>query len=116
MIVVAIISLLAVIALPSFVRARKRTQATYIKSDLRLIDGAVDQYALEFNRSNGTLSFATLVPYFKAQTRLAGSGGTDIMGNSFSRFQIGTVPLVSSVTVQLFSDVCDVSFWSPYYP
>ena len=54
MIVVAIIALLAAIAVPGFIRARKRSQATRILEDLRLIDAAVDQYAVETNKKGGT--------------------------------------------------------------
>ena len=53
MIVVAIIALLAAIAVPGFLRARKRSQASRILNDLRMIDAAVDQYAIETNRSAG---------------------------------------------------------------
>ena len=53
MIVVAIIALLAAIAVPGFLRARKRSQASRVLNDLRLIDAAVDQYAIENNRSTG---------------------------------------------------------------
>ena len=49
MIVVAIIALLAAIAVPNFLRARKRSQATRILEDLRQIDSAIDQYAIEEN-------------------------------------------------------------------
>ena len=51
MIVVAIIALLAAIAVPGFLRARKRSQASKILNDLRMIDAAVDQYAIETNRT-----------------------------------------------------------------
>ena len=51
MIVVAIIALLASIAVPGFLRARKRSQASRIMNDLRLIDNAVDMYAIENNKS-----------------------------------------------------------------
>ena len=53
MIVVAIIALLAAIAVPGFIRARKRSQATRMLEDLRLIDAAVDQYAVETNKKGG---------------------------------------------------------------
>jgi prepilin-type N-terminal cleavage/methylation domain-containing protein len=43
MIVVAVIALLAAIAIPGFLRARKRSQAVQVKNDLRLIDDAVAQ-------------------------------------------------------------------------
>src|SRR4051794_3039838 len=54
MIVVAIIALLAAIAVPGFLRARKRSQASRVLNDLRLIDSAVDQYAIETNKSTGS--------------------------------------------------------------
>ena len=50
MIVVAIIALLAAIAVPGFMRARKRSQASRILNDLRIIDSAIDQYAIENNK------------------------------------------------------------------
>src|ERR1700726_4450517 len=53
MIVVAIIALLAAIAVPGFLRARKRSQASRILNDLRMIDSAVDQYAVETGRTTG---------------------------------------------------------------
>ena len=53
MIVVAIIALLAAIAVPNFLRARKRSQATRILQDLRMIDSAIDQYAIETNKTTG---------------------------------------------------------------
>ena len=46
MVVVAIIALLASIAVPNFLRARKRSQATRMLEDLRIIDSAIDQYAI----------------------------------------------------------------------
>ncbi len=42
MIVFAIIALLAAVAVPGFLRARKRSQASRVVNDLRLIDAAVD--------------------------------------------------------------------------
>ena len=47
MIVVAIIGLLAVIAMPSFIKARTKTHANVIVNDFRIFDGAFQQYALE---------------------------------------------------------------------
>ena len=53
MIVVAIIALLAAIAVPGFLRARKRSQASRVLNDLRLIDNACDMYAIENNKATG---------------------------------------------------------------
>jgi prepilin-type N-terminal cleavage/methylation domain-containing protein len=53
MIVVAIIGLLAAIAIPNFVRARTSAQANACVNNLRQIDGAKQQWALE-TRQAGT--------------------------------------------------------------
>ena len=55
MIVVAIIGLLAAIAIPSFMRARQSSQATGCINNLRQIDAAKDQYAMEKGLTNGAL-------------------------------------------------------------
>ncbi len=47
MIVVAIIGLLATIAIPNFTRARLKTQQTACITNLKQIDGAKQQWALE---------------------------------------------------------------------
>ena len=39
--------------MPGFLRARKRSQASRILNDLRMIDAAVDQYAIETNKTTG---------------------------------------------------------------
>jgi len=53
MIVVAIIGLLAAIAIPSFMRARLTSQANACINNLRQIESAKDQYALENSLTNG---------------------------------------------------------------
>ena len=53
MVVVAIVALLAAIAVPGFLRARKRAQAAQIMNDLRMIDAAVAQYAIETGKKSG---------------------------------------------------------------
>jgi len=49
MIVVAIIGLLAAIALPNFVHARQTSQINACINNLRQIDAAIQEYALENN-------------------------------------------------------------------
>jgi len=55
MIVVAIIGLLAAIAIPNFVRARESAQTNACINNLRQIDGAKQQWALE-TRQQGNAS------------------------------------------------------------
>src|SRR5262245_22572301 len=52
MIVVAIIGLLAAIAIPNFVRARQTSQTNACINNLRQIDGAKQQWALESGKTS----------------------------------------------------------------
>jgi prepilin-type N-terminal cleavage/methylation domain-containing protein len=67
MIVVAIIGLLAAIAIPNFVKARASSQASACINNLRQIDSAANQFALEQRKSTGSaITFpADLTPYIK---------------------------------------------------
>ncbi len=68
MIVVAIIGLLAAIAIPNFVKARATSQTNICINNLRQIQGAVDQMAIERGLHTGsTFNFpADIMPYLKA--------------------------------------------------
>ena len=114
MIVVAIIALLASIAVPNFLRSRKRSQATQILEDLRVIDSAVDLYAIENNKAGGNPAFADIQAYIKNGTRLYLSGNKDIFRNSFDTFTVDTPPKVPASTFSSLSDVAPASFWSPH--
>ena len=68
MIVVAIIGLLAAIAIPNFVKARTTAQQKACISNLKQISGAVDQWALEYKKTNTdtyALTDATLLAFIK---------------------------------------------------
>ena len=67
MIVVAIIGLLAAIAIPNFVKARATAQANGCINNLRQIDAAASQFALETGKTTGSaINFPTdLTPYLK---------------------------------------------------
>ena len=120
MIVVAIIALLAAIAVPNFLRARKRSQATRILEDLRIIDSAIDQYAIEANKSGGaTVNWTDIQSYVKKGSIIYNSGGTDLLGTAFGNagtFSVDAIPKLSSTTFNKLSDVAPVDFWSPFYP
>src|SRR6201982_3143467 len=64
MIVVAIIGLLAAIAIPNFVKARQNSQTNACINNLRQIDGAKQQYALEQGKTGATaISTTDITPY-----------------------------------------------------
>lgn len=114
MIVIAIIALLASIAIPNWLRARKRSQATLVLENLRLLDGALDQYAMENYKNRGTADFSDLQHYLKTGTSLYDSAGKDMLGNDYGPFVVNEIPKVNSATYTEFSDVTDAGFWSPY--
>jgi prepilin-type N-terminal cleavage/methylation domain-containing protein len=114
MIVVAIIALLAAIAVPGFLRARKRSQATRILNDLRLIDAAVDQYAIETNKASGnTVAVTDWTNYLKKNSVLW-TTGADLFGNPYNGQTVDALPSVPGASKTALSDVVDNTFWSPY--
>ena len=116
MIVVAIIALLAAIAVPGFLRARKRSQASRILNDLRMIDSAVDQYAVETNRKSGdVVSVADWTNYLKKGSLLYNSGNS-LLGTAYGPQTVDTLPQVPSADLAVLSDVAGTGFWSPYGP
>jgi prepilin-type N-terminal cleavage/methylation domain-containing protein len=114
MIVVAIIALLAAIAVPGFLRSRKRSQASRIINDLRLIDSAVDQYAIETSKKTGDpVAVTDWTNYLKKDTNLF-SSGKDILGNDYGAQTVDILPQVPQSSKTSLSDVTDTAFWSPY--
>ena len=83
MIVVSIIALVAAMAVPNILRARKRSQATRILADLRIVDAAMDLYAIETNKGkDAPAEWADLQPYLKTNTVIYNSGGSGRAGQS----------------------------------
>src|SRR3982751_2079143 len=105
MIVVAIIALLAAIAVPGFLRARKRSQASKILNDLRMIDAAVDQYAIETAKTTGaTVDVTDWTNYVKKDTNLYTSG-KDMFGNDYGSQTVDSLPKVAASAYAGLSDV-----------
>src|SRR5881628_1872667 len=103
MIVVAIIALLAAIAVPGFLRARKRSQASKILNDLRMIDAAVDQYAIETNKkSNDVVGTADWTNYVKKGGALYNTGAT-LFGTAYGAQTVDIIPQVPSADYALLS-------------
>jgi len=86
MVVVAIIGLLAAIAIPNFVRARETAQLNSIISNLRITEGAKDQWALENKKGTGSTPVASdLAPYTKNITFPA----TGVVGETYNINAVG---------------------------
>ncbi len=90
MIVVAIIGLLAAIAIPNFVRARKQSQRSICINNLRMIDAAKQQWATENKKGDADEPSATEVGNYinKGYPRCPSSG-------TYTINQVSTDPVCS---------------------
>lgn len=114
MIVASVIALLAAICVPSFLRSRKRSQATRVLEDLRVLDQAIDQYAVETSKKAGMHPvFSDLQTYVKKNSRLYNTG-RDLFNRRYGPFTVDSYPRVPARTYAVLSDVADTNFWSPY--
>jgi prepilin-type N-terminal cleavage/methylation domain-containing protein len=114
MIVVVVVSLLAAIAAPGWLRARKRSQASRILEDLVQLDHAMDQYAVDNNAATGiNPNFTDLRNYVKTGSVLY-STGADLFGDLYGPFTVDSLVQVPLPAFQSLSDVAPASFWSPY--
>ena len=106
MIVVALIGLLAAIAVPSWHRALQNSQLHSIANNLRMLESAKAQYALEHRLATSqTIALSDLAPYLRAgqlpkpvaeETYSIGGGSTvaDLVQADFSGTLAGkTAPL-----------------------
>jgi prepilin-type N-terminal cleavage/methylation domain-containing protein len=120
MLVVAIISLLATLAIPNYLRARKRAQATRLYDDLRAVDHAMELYTIEHRRSGDEMLTPSDVEYLKLyvkdRTHLYQSLPNDMFQNPFKVTNLKTIPTLSIATFNVLSDVVPLEFWSPYTP
>ena len=91
MIVVAIIGLLAAIAVPNFAQARTNARRGTCVNNMRLIDAAKEQYALENNKdSTVTPVAADITAYLKSNTMPVCPGN-----GTYTIAAIGTKPSCS---------------------
>src|SRR5271170_4424599 len=95
MIVVAIIGLLAAIAIPNFVKARATSQANACINNLRQIDAAANEFALEAKLTTGaTINFpGDLTPYIKLNSanKIPGCPA----GGTYNDASVGAIPTCS---------------------
>jgi len=89
MIIVAILGLLAAIAVPNFVMARQYSQLNRIKENLRIIEGAKDQWALENKQSTGALPVATNLVSYMTKNRFPPAA---VVGETYRINPVGMSP------------------------
>jgi type IV pilus assembly protein PilA len=85
MIVVAIIGLLAALAIPGFVKARKQSQGRRILNDARQMDAAIDQWALETGQTDGNaIDTTAAATYLKTTWK-----SNDLLGHPYGVTVVG---------------------------
>jgi len=96
MIVVAIIGLLAALAIPGFVKARKQSQGRRIMNDARQMDAAIDQWALETGQTDGNAINTTgAATYLKTPWKTA-----DLLNNAYQVTVVGTTQISINATTK----------------
>jgi prepilin-type N-terminal cleavage/methylation domain-containing protein len=103
MIVVAIIGLLAALAVPSFIKVRKESQAKRIVNDARQIDAAIDTWALQAGAADGdAVDLVQAAQYTKSGT----INPNDVLGNPYLIGPVGETQMaVSAVTKSALAGV-----------
>jgi prepilin-type N-terminal cleavage/methylation domain-containing protein len=109
MIVVAIIGLLAALAIPGFVKARKQSQGRRALNDARQMDAAIDQWALEKGKKDGdTITTSEAATYLKGAWP-----SKDPLGYPYSHTAIGSNQVVISSSTKTALDGVGID-WGPY--
>jgi type II secretory pathway pseudopilin PulG len=109
MIVVAIIGLLAALAIPSFVKARKQSQGRRILNDVRQMDAAIDQWAMEKTKLDGDAIDTTA-----AQSYLKFPWSTtDLFGNPYNVTVVGSTQISIDATTKTTLDGVGID-WGKY--
>lgn len=120
MLVVALIAMLASIATPNFIRARRRAQANVVVDEMRALESAMSLYAVENGKRGATAissaDIGTFLPFIKTNSQLYNTLPNDLLGNPIGLSTLDTPPKISDTTYSSLSDSVPHNFWSPYYP
>ena len=94
MIVVGIIGMLAAIAIPCFVRARATSRGGVCINNLRQIDAAVQQWALETKQApTATPNPSDISDYLKSQVTCPEGGAAATFSSSYTLQSVSEKPL-----------------------
>ena len=75
-VVVAVLSLVAVIAIPNLMRSRNTSQTNVCIANLRQVNSAIQQWAIENNKpSSASVTSDKILPYIRDLTMPACPGG-----------------------------------------
>jgi hypothetical protein len=84
--------------------------------DARMLDAAVDQFAIEKNVGEGSaVTWEQIRPYLPKTTQLYATGGT-IFGDKFGPFIVGTTPAVPRESYHRLKDYLPAEAWEGFTP
>jgi prepilin-type N-terminal cleavage/methylation domain-containing protein len=96
MIVVVLIGMLATIAIPNFIKARSTSQTSACINNLRQVDDAIQQWALETKKSAAAaVDFTDISGYLK-NVVICPSGGI-AFSDSYTISDVGSKPVCQKV-------------------
>ena len=81
-----------------------------------MIDAAVDQYAIETNRSTGTVVEIPRLDELPEEGFILYNTGANLFGTAYGAQTVDTIPQVPTADYAVLSDVAGTGFWSPYGP
>jgi type II secretory pathway pseudopilin PulG len=110
MIVVSIIGLLAALAIPTYIKARKSSQGKRIVNDARIIDAAVAVWAVDYRKQDGDEVDLDQVATYTKSGKLS---ATDVLGNPYTIGPVGMVQVQISPTTKTLLAGADID-WGPY--
>ncbi len=87
MVIVALIGFLAVLAMPAFIKSRKMAQGKRIVNDARIIDQAIDAWAMENQKADGA---AVDLVGAARYTKSGNIPTTDPLGNPYGLGPVGS--------------------------
>jgi type II secretory pathway pseudopilin PulG len=96
MIIVALIGLLAALAVPTFIKARKQSQGKRIVNDARIIDAAIDSWAFEKGKQDGDPIGAADLAVIGQYTKAGTINTSDLLGNPFTIGPVGRAQVLIS--------------------
>lgn len=117
---IGILVIFTAMAVPHFIRTRKRSQAVRILQELRHIEGAKDQWATEnhvepFNAVPEWPSLRRYVDPASSLRRQQGPVINDLLGNPYTIGALDTPPSISEATYSNFEPEINGEFWGSYW-
>ncbi len=81
-----------------------------------MIDAAVDQYAIETNRTTSFVVATTDWTNYVKKNSVLYNTGANLFGTAYGPQTVDTIPQVNASDYAILSDVAGTGFWSPYGP